>query len=884
MVEPLHANALCLMAQRGETTAIQRAIDTGSDVNETAGDWFPLMMGVAMDQTAVVELLLQNKAKVDQTDEHGVSSLALAVQEGHVASMKLLLAYDADVNQVNSVGSTPLFVAAQTGNLQVVDALVSHGADSRVARHDGGTALHAAVRSGSTSVVERLLEAGADPSAVDDAGVTPLLAAIKGDIERPSNKGRSPSKQILREALVSIILSGGADVNQAPRDAADTAVGSCVDLGALKLLVKLLDHGADPNLATTAHGVPPLLRCAVARDIPHERQLEIARLLLDRGAHVDGAEVRSQARPLHAAVVHSRLDLVKLLLHNKADPNAPTTQASKLVGPAHMTPLRLATDDAVADELCAAGATEPCDDMDLATKDDMAIWVKALTWHDKPPKTLMDSTPFENDMGALVEDADDAKLWDQKLKRHARLQRDREQRAALIEALKNDEGDAVDHAETKALIVSKIRAAAAAHTRATILGADGNLHDIAENLESAVSLCLSEAERLRAARATCLRQRYEALSERWTVLEHTLEATTPREPEKLAASCPPGHSRFFLGPRDHLRVRAAAARPILYGALSSLLDAINAAPSAAQLGLPATTYHLPFGAFRVPSGQRAELFPQPTRPPENDEPLVSARVRVDDPYAMAVVIAALVRRARDKVLPLAIEAVNANKLRSRGYVKVVVAVEYPRTAEQHAACSCGADAEFSEAIAGRPLALASVCVDLCRMATIAAAEDAFAAVERADQRAPFLFSKPLAFLDPDTWQPKAAPALDNYHVHRARDIVADGNVASLERKLGEYSDALASARAALDEQKTKAASQIKDLNATIEQLQKKSVESPRSRPQIPATKPKSSFPYKTPGRQARVAPAEVSSPGSPLSVATTGGSSPTSRAWPDVYN
>ena len=42
----LHANALNLMAQRGETTAMKRAIDSGADINETDRDWFPLMMAV----------------------------------------------------------------------------------------------------------------------------------------------------------------------------------------------------------------------------------------------------------------------------------------------------------------------------------------------------------------------------------------------------------------------------------------------------------------------------------------------------------------------------------------------------------------------------------------------------------------------------------------------------------------------------------------------------------------------------------------------------------------------------------------------------------------------------------------------------------------------
>lgn len=40
---PLHANAMNLMAQRGEASAIERSIALGSDPNECDGEWFPLV-------------------------------------------------------------------------------------------------------------------------------------------------------------------------------------------------------------------------------------------------------------------------------------------------------------------------------------------------------------------------------------------------------------------------------------------------------------------------------------------------------------------------------------------------------------------------------------------------------------------------------------------------------------------------------------------------------------------------------------------------------------------------------------------------------------------------------------------------------------------------
>ena len=116
----LHANALNLMAQRGETTAMKRAIDSGADVNEIDRDWFPLMMAVATNNEDVVSLLLRNGAEVDKTDSAGLTSLALAVQEGHVKPMTLVLENGADVDRCNVSGTAPLFLACSNGDEEAV--------------------------------------------------------------------------------------------------------------------------------------------------------------------------------------------------------------------------------------------------------------------------------------------------------------------------------------------------------------------------------------------------------------------------------------------------------------------------------------------------------------------------------------------------------------------------------------------------------------------------------------------------------------------------------------------------------------------------------------------------------------------------------------------
>ena len=76
-------------------------------------------------------------------------------------------------------------------------------------------------------------------------------------------------------------------------------------------------RGIDPN-TPIEEGLPPLQLAAFAG------HLEVGQALIDLGAHVDGSKNPQDAvgrRPLHVAVSRGRLEFVKLLLDNKANPN-----------------------------------------------------------------------------------------------------------------------------------------------------------------------------------------------------------------------------------------------------------------------------------------------------------------------------------------------------------------------------------------------------------------------------------------------------------------------------------------------------------------------------------------------------------------------------------
>jgi hypothetical protein len=93
--------------------------------------------------------------------------------------------------------------------------------------------------------------------------------------------------------------------------AAFTAIWQKHDVNAVK---SLLDRGVNPN-AKDANG-STLIHYAVTNN-----QVDIARLLIDRGADIHDHHGKDGHTVLHLAVLHEDGEMTKLLLDNKANPN-----------------------------------------------------------------------------------------------------------------------------------------------------------------------------------------------------------------------------------------------------------------------------------------------------------------------------------------------------------------------------------------------------------------------------------------------------------------------------------------------------------------------------------------------------------------------------------
>lgn len=223
----------------------------------------PLDLAVEFGHNDVAELLLANKADVEDK-AHGVwTPLLYAVFGGHKDMVELLLEHKADVNYQEDAGRSPLHVAAENGYTEIAALLLANGANvnaktkSREGSREGYTPLH--------------------------------IAAVRGDKD-----------------LVDLLVANKAEYNI--QDAA--AIG---DLERVKAMLK-----DDPDLVFSRDfGGDTALHCAVMQG-----RTDIVKLLLANKAEVNVMANNSGWTPLHMAVFSGHKDIVELLLAGGADVNA----------------------------------------------------------------------------------------------------------------------------------------------------------------------------------------------------------------------------------------------------------------------------------------------------------------------------------------------------------------------------------------------------------------------------------------------------------------------------------------------------------------------------------------------------------------------------------
>jgi ankyrin repeat protein len=381
------AFALYLAALNGSQDVAALLLEAGADANATLPSGETVLMTAARTGTPeVLELLLAHGAFVDTRDaEFQQTALMVAARENHPEAVNVLLNHGAEVNLHTRLGPmpvhippckgtgcgseglginrsgvpdrgeryeqlgglSPLLYAARQGNTEVASLLLAAGADIEAGEANGITPLLMATLNNQLETVYLLLDHGAKVNISDYWGRTPLFAAVEyRNIDLNSAVEDAPTSNYVDRApilaLIQRFVDEGADVNARTREwppekkwlyalndvswvdmTGQTPFVRAAESGDVEVMRLLLDHGADPNIATY-EGTTALMAAAgvnwtVAQTYTESdaASLEAARLCLSLGADVNAANAMGMTALLGAAN-RGFNDMIRLLAENDA--------------------------------------------------------------------------------------------------------------------------------------------------------------------------------------------------------------------------------------------------------------------------------------------------------------------------------------------------------------------------------------------------------------------------------------------------------------------------------------------------------------------------------------------------------------------------------------
>lgn len=124
--EPTRALRMAILANN--FPAAQRAVDAGANVNIEA-EISPLRIAIELNSKDIVNLLIENGAKVNVKSKDGFSPLCIAVANNYLDTAKALLDAGAAVNYKICHGGTALFFCK---TIKMLKLLIEYGIDINV--------------------------------------------------------------------------------------------------------------------------------------------------------------------------------------------------------------------------------------------------------------------------------------------------------------------------------------------------------------------------------------------------------------------------------------------------------------------------------------------------------------------------------------------------------------------------------------------------------------------------------------------------------------------------------------------------------------------------------------------------------------------------------
>ena len=297
--------------------AVKFFIENNANVEIAAYDGTtPLLLAIEENKPKIVELLIkEGKANIygsyaGETDKYPIYC---AVKNKNLNMIKILLDNNFDLNREPSI----LSYAIENGNENIIKYLVEKGSDVDYTSINGMSVLYDAVLNLNPKLVEYLLEKGASIEGAGNSYIYGNIITAAAGSKFNNSNDKSPvdlealEKSAENSVKITKMIIGKAD-NNLINDSLEGKTPLIIAVGNsyFETAKILIENGADVN-SVDFEGWSALSYAVNNGDIG------IAKLLLTNKAKIKGELLLAIKSP----IVESRIDMMKLLIDNKANIN-----------------------------------------------------------------------------------------------------------------------------------------------------------------------------------------------------------------------------------------------------------------------------------------------------------------------------------------------------------------------------------------------------------------------------------------------------------------------------------------------------------------------------------------------------------------------------------
>lgn len=270
-----------------------------------------LHLAIECGAVEIVSLLLeQPKINLKARNIKGNTPTHIAAENGNLDILKLLIDKDVNIEAENNNECTPLHLAAKNGHAEAFQFLIKNRSNYRAIDKYSNNTLHYAVKGGSLDIVELLLERGFNKDTRNNnsknihMGVTPLQIAVKkGHLEIVKTLIKSGAN------FKVLIQYNTQSINKENNPLHTAARKGYTEIANYLVLEKQMDVNARNDWDLT-----PLHFAAI------NGNLDIVKLLIDNRANVEAksSTYYYTSTPLSLAVLNGYLDVADVLIENGA--------------------------------------------------------------------------------------------------------------------------------------------------------------------------------------------------------------------------------------------------------------------------------------------------------------------------------------------------------------------------------------------------------------------------------------------------------------------------------------------------------------------------------------------------------------------------------------